>query len=237
MLKKEPIHKICVLGDSVLKGVVLDESSGKYTFLKQDAVKAFAESHPLGVVNYSRFGSTVGRGMEKLKQVLRKEPDFDAALLEFGGNDCDYNWDEVAKDPGGTHQPNTPHKKFKDTLVQMIELLLSAGKRPFVMNLPPIDYKMYFNWISRGDSGRAKSLLSFLGDKSLIYRHQEYYSRMVEAVAQQYKLFVVNVRDAFLPVPRLSECLCADGIHPNEKGHVLIERTFSDAYREAFESL
>lgn len=43
------------------------------------------------------MGCTVTKGLQLLKKDLqRPEAACDAALIEFGGNDCDYDWAQVA---------------------------------------------------------------------------------------------------------------------------------------------
>lgn len=226
------INSISILGDSILKGVIFDEETGRYKFLKENAVSIFENMFDITIINHSKFGCTVSKASEKLSQALAKKEDSDAYLIELGGNDCDFNWDEVAKDPFAKHIPNTPYDKFLSSVSKMVEEIIKSGKVPFIMNLPPIDYERYFNWITKNDTERQKNILAFLGDKSYIYRHQELYSRALEKVAKKYDLYTVNVRDIFLSIPCYSDYLCIDGIHPNVKGQELIEDIFAQAYKE-----
>lgn len=233
MERLRSVDKISVLGDSILKGVIFDEVAGKYKFLKEGAVSAFENMYHIAVQNYSKFGNTVSKGLEKLnKTIVKGTDDSQVVLIEFGGNDCDYNWDNVCLNPLDEQEPNTTYSKFIETSTAMIELVLAAGKRPVVMNLPPIDYERYFKWITKGDQKREDSILKFLGEKSHLYRQQELYSRAIENVAKAKDLYVVNVRDGFLTLPRYGDYLCIDGIHPNEKGQEIIKNAFNKAYQE-----
>lgn len=227
------LDNICVLGDSILRGVVLDEATKKYKFLKQGAVSSFENMYHISVTNYSKFGCTAKKGLEKLQQILKSDIPAEAVLIELGGNDCDYDWEAVCTDPlGAGHAPNTPYSEFVKLIRTMIEDTLKGGKRPFFMNLPPIDSDMYFSWIAKGDPVRAKNLLTFLGDKNYIYRHQEMYSRAIEHLAHEYDLYLIDIREKFLVIPKYSDFLCADGIHPNARGQELIKDAFSNAYLE-----
>lgn len=233
MIKLASLNKISVFGDSILKGVVFDEMTGKYKFLKENAVRAFSNISHIAVENYSKFGSTVSMGLDKLNKLIMKDKDdSDVVLIEFGGNDCDFNWDNVCSNPLENHIPNTAYQKFVDTISDMIDAVINVGKRPIVMNLPPIDYERYFSWITKGNQIREEKIMQFLGDKNYIYRHQELYSRAIETVAKAKDIYVINVRDAFLSIPRYSDYLCADGIHPNEKGQEIIKNAFLKAYKE-----
>ena len=225
------INQIGVIGDSILKGVVFDEIAGKYKFIKQGAVNLFSRDNKVEIKNYSKFGCTSKKALELLPGALEKCPS-QAMLVELGGNDCDYNWSKVLKNPKSNHTPFVPFEEFKKNLSQIIEKILSAGKTPFVMSLPPIDADRYFNWITKGSKENTENLLKFLGNKSLIYRHQELYSRAIESVARQYNLFIVNVREVFLQIHNYTDYLCLDGIHPNEKGQAIIKQIFDSAYKE-----
>ena len=224
------INKIAVLGDSILKGVVFDEISGKYKMIKQGAVNLFAISNKVETNNYSKFGCTTKKALQFLPGLLNRCSS-QAVLVELGGNDCDYNWQEVLKNPEVCHLPIVPVEEFKQNLSKIIEKILLAGKKPFVMNLPPIDAERYFNWITRNSQEQAKNLIKFLGNKSLIYRHQELYSRVIENIARKYNLFIVNVRDVFLQIHNYTDYLCLDGIHPNEKGQAVIREIFDNTYK------
>ena len=226
------INSISVLGDSILRGVVLDEATKKYKFLKQGAVSGFEKMYNVSVTNYSKFGCTAKKGLEKLQAVLKNDAPSDGVLIELGGNDSDFDWEAICAGTVTEPVPNTPYSQFVSLIRTITEQTLKAGRRPFFMNLPPIDSERYFEWISKGDPVRAQKLLSFIGEKSYIYRHQELYSRAIEHIAKEYDLFTIDIRELFLAIPKYGDFLCGDGIHPNEKGHDLIKEAFSKAYVE-----
>lgn len=49
------------------------------------------------------------------------------------------------------------------------------------------------------------------------------YNAAVMRVAQECGCLLADVREAFLGQRHYEDLLCADGIHPNEKGHSLME--------------
>jgi len=224
------IMKIDVLGDSILKGVVLDEAAGRYRLLKNGAVNAFAQLFHLDVKNHSHFGCTAPKALANLDRTLNSGFDADTVLLEFGGNDCDFNWAEVSSDPDSEHQPNTPYEAFVETMQKMIQELIAKGITPVLMSLPPIDSFRFFDWITKPDNVDSDKVLSFIGDKDFIYRHQERYSLAITKLALTNNLPFVDVRDAFLKEKNVGACMCLDGIHPNEKGQKLIQDVFSAQY-------
>lgn len=226
------IESIGVIGDSILRGVVFDEIMGKYRFLKESAATLFAKTNKIEVKNHSRFGCTTDKALQTLPNILQSDSATNIVMLELGGNDCDYKWDEVCEDPKKAHIPNIPYNRFKENLKNIIEQILSSGKTPVVMTLPPIDADKYFDWIVAGDEKRTENLLSFLGDKNYIYRTQERYANALEQIAAKYNLITVKAREALLDVRKYSDYLCKDGIHLNEQGQGLIKGVFDQTYRE-----
>jgi lysophospholipase L1-like esterase len=111
--------------------------------------------------------------------------------------------------------------------MELIGLVQKNGGRPVLLNLPPIDPKRYFRWISKGLD--KTNILAFLGEIETIYRWQEMYSKEVEELAVKEKIPFIDIRSGFLNKKNFSDYLCADGIHPNEKGHLLISRAIRES--------
>lgn len=224
------IRRIDVWGDSILKGVVLDEAAGRYRLLKNSAVNAFAQLFHLDVKNHSHFGYTAPKALASIDKTLSSDFKADLVLLEFGGNDCDFNWAEVSENPGIEHKPNTPFDDFVAAMQKMIQTLMDRGITPVLMSLPPIDSNRFFDWVTKPDNVDPDRVLSFIGDKDYIYRHQERYSLAITGLAYRYKLPLIEVREAFLKEKNLCDCLCTDGIHPNERGQQLIQEILSKSF-------
>lgn len=212
-------RSITVWGDSILKGVILDENDGKYKVLKDSSINNFAQITGFNVMNHAYFGMTSTKALNRISTSIDKKSadKSDIAIIEFGGNDCDFNWSEVAGNPDSSHQPKTTIEAFKNSLQNMIDMFREKGVTPVLMNLPPLEPERYFNWISRGLS--KENILRFLGDVARIYRWQEAYNNAVEWVSRQKNCKMVDVRERFLLSRDYGLHFCADGIHPNEKGH------------------
>lgn len=220
------IHSVCIFGDSVAKGVVFDQVKNKYRLLKESFANIVGRQQNISILNFARFGCTISMGSEILKRHEGELNRFDYTLLEFGGNDCDYNWAEISKDPAGHHDCNTPISLFREKYMELIDRVLQNGGRPVLLNLPPIDSKRYFHWISRGLNG--KNILTYLGEIETIYHWQEMYSKAVEELAAEVKVPLIDIRSDFLRRKNFSYYLCSDGIHPNERGHLLISKAIRD---------
>lgn len=213
---------ICIWGDSVMRGIVYDDDACKYIFLQNSCIPETAKNFDINYINNSKFGMTAPKALEKMKKTL-KENDFkpDFALIELGGNDCDFDWNEVAENPDIDHQPNTPMDEYEQSIIKMIETLREKDIEPVLTNLHPIDPVKYFDWITK-DGLSKEAILKWLKDVFKIYRFQELYSLTISKISQQLNVRLIDIRKAFLRAGNLMELLCKDGIHPNEKGHKIM---------------
>lgn len=218
--------KLCVLGDSVAKGVIYDEAREKYIFLKDSFVNLFSRSRNIRVKNLARFGCTTTRGKKILERHKELLSEYDYTILEFGGNDCNFNWEEISLSPEKNHNPAVPAALFKAAYSSMIRQIRDCGSRPILLSLPPLNQQRFFDWICRGLN--RDNILGWLGDVNYIYRWQEAYNLMVFQLAQEHRAPIVDIRQIFLENRHYGELLCVDGMHPSQKGHALISSALAD---------
>ena len=224
--------KFAILGDSVLKGIVLNKQ-GKYEIFQENCVKEIERKHGLRIENKARFGCTIAKGMKQLERSLASGLDCDYVLLEYGGNDCDFDWKAVSDDPSLPHQPRTRLDEFIKTYENMITLLKEYAIIPIVVSLPPINGRKYLDYLVANGLTR-ENLISFLGEDSMIYRFHESYSLAVTGLAHRMNCIYAPVRETFLREWNQPSFICDDGIHPNEKGHTLMLSVFENmAYKAA----
>ena len=220
------LPKIEVWGDSILLGVSLDEVVDKYSILKNNAISLCSKTLKMTIENFSKFGCTVEKGKKRLCQSLSRGNNCDVAILEYGGNDCNMLWDKISAHPERKHAPITPLKIFSTQIQEIIDALLAHGITPLLTSLPPLQPEWFLNWVSQGLD--RSNILKFLGDVHYIYRHQELYSLEISKLAIDNKCGLIDIRAAFLEYRNYYELLCRDGMHPNEKGQLLIRKTFID---------
>lgn len=223
-------RNVAIFGDSILRGVIIDEENGKYKFSDHIDWEFMEDKLNIKIDNNAKMGAVIGYGKKKLEKYLDTHDDMFAVLIEFGGNDCDFNWQEVANNPQYNHQPKTPLNEFKNTLIEMIDILQQKNIKPILMNLPPIHSKLYYDWIRR-DIANGDNILEFLGDIEQITRHQSRYSNVIAEVANLKKVELVDVRSAFLSTRFYLTYMCKDGIHPNQKGGQLVLDVFLEYYK------
>jgi len=225
------IKKIGVFGDSILKGIQLDRITKKHIVKNDIDVDKIGGKHFVSIDNFSLFGSTINKGKTLLQRHLGRKS-FDIVLLEYGGNDCDFNWADIAENPSHNHIPKTPISTFVDTYVKMIHSLKEKHIEPIITTLPPLEPQRFFDWFCNGLN--KDNVLKWLGTVNTIYRWQERYSRAIEHIGYKTNTIVIDLRGAFLNHLRLDDLLCEDGIHPNSKGQNIITEAFLNFSREKF---
>ena len=226
--------EITVLGDSILKGIQVDPKTRGYQVRNDIGIPELEAEFDLHVRNDAHFGATCVKGAKLLDRLLASGRPCQAVVMDFGGNDCDFRWRDIAADPAGAHLPAVPLPEFRERYRGMVRRLREAGIRPILMNLPPLLSQWFFDWWCR-DLDQA-AVRAWLGDVSNIYAHQERYSRAVESLAREERVPLVDVRGAFLAHGHLETLLCEDGTHPNSAGQALIGQAFRK-FAEAQESL
>ncbi|GIP30108.1 lipase/acylhydrolase [Paenibacillus sp. J23TS9] len=213
--------KYIVSGDSISKGVIYDEVRKKYVILEDNYVSLLQNKLKGAVRNTARFGNTLLKGITNLKKdVLKDKPNI--VLIEYGGNDCDFNWNEIAIDPDAEHHPKTDFNIFEKMLTETVNELKSQQIIPILMSLPPLNADSYFKWVSQNNPEAERNILKFLGSVTKIYWWQERYNSTILKVSELTKTKYIDVRGAFLEHPDYTQFLCSDGIHPNREGHRII---------------
>ncbi len=215
------VRNIGLWGDSIGKGVIYDETRGRYAILKESCVNLLAKKLNCPIENHAVMGATAAQGMERMRDDFLHEGGL--AVLEFGGNDCDMPWKEISEAPDREYRPRATVEEFAEAMETLIRKVRSAGMEAMLVTPPPLDAEKYFAWVSRGLN--ADAILSFLGDVQHIARWQEQYAVAVREIAAKTGSRLLDLRDAFLEAGYLGECFCLDGIHPNAKGHELLART------------
>lgn len=218
---------IAAFGDSVLKGVIYEDDN--YRVSDSSFQKICEESFGITIENKAKFGSTITKGERILEKNLQliKDTDGEYVVLEFGGNDCDFNWKEVAEDPEREHLPMSTIVNFTDTYTSIINEIKAIGKKPVLLSLPPIDSDRYFRHISKDLC--AENIRKWMRyDPQYITNWHERYNIEIFKLAIANEVPVIDITSIFLEKKNYSRYLCEDGIHPNEEGHKLIAQAIKE---------
>lgn len=223
-----PLNSVTAFGDSIMKGVVLLNSTcqslPKYSLTPNSFARRCEQKLNIRIENFSKFGGTVRYGLEMVKKHEEEIANADYAVFEYGGNDCDYRWNEIAETPEAAHLPRTTLPDFRMLYRNIIDFVKSKGTVPVLMSLPVIDDVRFFNQISRGLN--RENILKWLGGATgHITNWHEMYNIEVFRLAREKRVPIIDITTPFLERTDFREYLCDDGMHPNEKGHLLIAET------------
>lgn len=212
------MKSITIFGDSILYGIVVNPKTLKYGKSPDYDLRSEAEKIGFDLLNLSQMGRNSKEGVELVNSYFTRHPAPDYAIVEFGGNDCDRNWTEIAN--GGVGRVKIQEDEFRQNIINMISILSSYGTKVALMNMPPVSSIPFLNWVAPTD--REKNVIrAYLGDVEEIYKTHKYYSAIITKLAHDLKIPLIDIRSTFetSPLP----LLCVDGVHPNPDGYKIIK--------------
>lgn len=218
---------ISAFGDSILKGVIYENNI--YKVSKNRFSNICEEVLGVSIENKAKFGSTVDVGKNIISKNINliKETKSKYVVMEFGGNDCDYNWEEISENPDKEYNPKSTIAEFIEIYSYLIDELKKIEKQPVLLSLPPIDSVKYFNYISR--KLNADNILKWMeGNKQFLTNWHERYNIEVFKLAINNNIPIIDITSKFLEIKNYSKLLCDDGIHPNENGHKIIAEAIKE---------
>lgn len=216
---KNGINKISAYGDSILKGAVTGTDSGHLFDIIEDSSLVLA-SKALGfdLNNQSVFGSIVSKTQRRLNRDIEKGIFSDLAIIESGGNDCDYDWTQVSLSPDEKHLPRTTLEDFIQKISEMVDVCRKNKITPLIMTMPPLVRDRWYNHILHGQDENA--VLKILNDNpDRLYQNHELYNISLVEYAFKNSVQIVDMRKEMLLSENYRNLMCLDGIHPNEKGY------------------
>lgn len=224
--------RVAALGDSLTKGVILTERN-RYSVTDRSFMDIISNELDLSVENYGKFGCTVSFGNNVIDRHAAEIMKSDYTFLEYGGNDCDFDWMKIADSPHGEHEAKTALKSFKEEFESLVTRIRALGSTPVIISLPPIISDTYFSFISRFMTEEQKNnVVKWLGgDVGIISRWHESYNRALFQVASRTQTQIIDITTPFDTYRgSLNSLYCQDGIHPNTAGHKLIAESIINSY-------
>ena len=214
--------KVSVFGDSILKGVQPDPSRTRYFVNDNMGLGVIASRYGLSLQNFSKLGCTITKAWIYVQKMFTKI-DADMVLMNFGGNDCDFNWAQISKSPLDVHRPNTEIGEFSSTYARIVDHVKARRRMPVLSTLVPVQKDKYIDYMCRkGNLDRSNVDLWIQNNGIELDSLQASYSDAVRSVAQSREIPLVDVRSAFEAQGNPASLLCEDGVHPNARGQKLI---------------
>lgn len=227
--------KLVALGDSIIKGVLVrsEGERSRYSLADKSIVECCAEKLGGESLNLGKMGCTIEAGERILDRYLDKMSGAQYVLLEYGGNDSDYNWQEIAEAPEKEHFPRTRLEVFEQVYERVINKIKEMGAIPLVLSLPPMDAERYFAFFSQKweDGFRANVMRWLGGSTNTIMSGHELYNLATMRIAQRTGAQWIDVTSGLLKGHNFRAYLCDDGIHPNEQGQRMIAEAVLQSLR------
>ena len=227
--------KLVALGDSIIKGVLVrsEGERSRYSLADKSIVECCAEKLGGESLNLGKMGCTIEAGERILDRYLDKMSGAQYVLLEYGGNDSDYNWQEIAESPEKEHFPRTRLEVFEEVYERVICKIKEMGAIPLVLSLPPMDAERYFAFFSQKweDGFRANVMRWLGGSTNTIMSGHELYNLATMRIAQRTGAQWIDVTSELLKEHNFRAYLCDDGIHPNERGQRMIAEAVLQSLR------
>lgn len=227
--------KLVALGDSIIKGVLVQSEGerSRYSLADKSIVECCAEKLGGESLNLGKMGCTIEAGERILNRYLDKMSGAQYVLLEYGGNDSDYNWQEIAEAPEKEHFPRTRLEVFEQVYERVINKIKEMGAIPLVLSLPPMDAERYFAFFSQKweDGFRANVMRWLGGSTNTIMSGHELYNLATMRIAQRTGAQWIDVTSGLLKGHNFRAYLCDDGIHPNERGQRVIAEAVLQSLR------
>ena len=217
-------RKIYLWGDSIGKGVIYQPERKRYSLAQARCEKLLRE-RGIDLECHARMGATVGEGYADFVETPTE--DGGLAVIEFGGNDCDLDWQAVSEEPEVFHDGRTPLAEFSEMLRLFARSARQRGLEPVMVLPPPLQSQRYFDWVCRGRDREA--VRAYLGDVEHIGRWHGCYVEAIRQAARETGSVLLDLHLPFMRAMNFRELICEDGIHPTEQGQRLMARVALDA--------
>jgi lysophospholipase L1-like esterase len=207
--------KLICFGDSVTRGITFVR--GRFKIIRENypalLQKILGEEDE--VINKGVFNDNSDLLVKRLDHdVLDEHPD--VVLINIGGNDCNFPWDQVAKLPDSEHVPIVPLDRYLSNISLLIQRITETGAMPVILNLLPLDPARYYQSLMKHYSHSIGHWISMCGG---IEHWHGMYNRSLKELCERTGAKFVDVRSAFKQKGAFSELINEDGLHPTAKGY------------------
>ncbi len=215
-------------GDAIMLTVFGD------SIMKRGIVERCGESLGIRTNNYARIDGTAAKCEEWVSRYEQRLGPDQIVLIEFGGNDSNYDWTAIAADPEGEHHPRTSIEDFKAAYTRIIQQVRKTGATPVVVSLPPIDAERYFRYFSHyWTDEERENVMQWLGGSTnhIVAGHEEY-NRVIYRLSAEQGVHLIDITSELATDREYVNYLCEDGLHPNEKGQEKIAAIIARSLRQ-----
>jgi lysophospholipase L1-like esterase len=222
--------KIVCFGDSVTRGITC--LRGRLRILKENYPSLLqtmlGDPGKIEVINKGVFNDNSDLLLERVeKDVLAVFPDL--VLIEIGGNDCNFRWDEVAARPDDEHSTIVPLQRYLQNVQRLMQRIRNGGAFPVLLSILPLDPQRYYRSLVRVYGTSIAHWIALCGG---IAHWHGLYNYELRQWAEKSGTPFLDVRTAFKKAGPLSLLLSEDGIHPTAEGYAAMAFAVRDGLRK-----
>ena len=153
----------------------------------------------------------------------------DKTLIIQPESGLQYNWQEIAANPSGQHEPVMDLVAYKAQYTNRIAQARAHGQEPVLVSLPIMDENRYFAFITRGMSMQErKNLLYWLGGKTERLRNiHALYNLSLFRLAAQQCVHILDITSPMHASAHYEQLLEQDGVTLSPEGKQLVENELS----------
>ena len=153
----------------------------------------------------------------------------DKTLIIQPESGLQYNWQAIAANPSGQHEPVMDLVAYKAQYTNRIAQARAHGQEPVLVSLPIMDENRYFAFITRGMSMQErKNLLYWLGGKTERLRNiHALYNLSLFRLAAQQCVHIIDVTSPMLASAHYEQLLEQDGVTLSPEGQQLVDNELS----------
>ena len=153
----------------------------------------------------------------------------DKTLIIQPESGLQYNWQAIAANPSGQHEPVMDLVAYKAQYTNRIAQARAHGQEPVLVSLPIMDENRYFAFITRGMSMQErKNLLYWLGGKTERLRNiHALYNLSLFRLAAQQCVHIIDITSPMLASAHYEQLLEQDGVTLSPEGQQLVDNELS----------
>ena len=149
----------------------------------------------------------------------------DKTLIIRPESGLQYNWQAIAANPGGNHEPKLNLVAYKALYINTIAQARARGLEPVLVSLPIIDPDRLFASITRGMSVQERrNILYWLGGTTERLRNiHALYNLALFRLAAIQCVHIVDITSPMLASNRYQQLLNQDGVTLSPAGEELVD--------------
>ena len=136
-----------------------------------------------------------------------------------------FDWQAIAANPGGHHEPQTDLVAFKALYINKVAQARACGQEPVLVSLPIIDENRFFAFITRGMSMQARqNVLYWLGGSTERLRNiHDLYNLALFRLAATQCVHIIDITSPMLERAHREQLLEPDGVTLSSKGQAIVD--------------